>query len=137
MTHSWRPAPGMSHSLRLVPAPAYCTGRSNVTSSPSTPPGPTRPFTSAEVIAFSCHPSTAWSLSSFSSFPRDILPPSSFSRTSTTLYVYRCMRPILLADHDPGRSSHRVDGLAFRLPAESGTLDPVLRLAGARLLDDR
>jgi hypothetical protein len=37
-------------------APAQPTGRSNVTSRPSTLPGPTRPFTSVLVIALSCHP---------------------------------------------------------------------------------
>jgi hypothetical protein len=40
-----------------------------VTSRPSVPPGPTRPFTSALVIALSCQPWEACSLRSFSSFP--------------------------------------------------------------------
>src|SRR5918993_687626 len=53
---------------------------------PAVPPGPTRPFTSALVIALSCQPWEAWSLRSFSSFSPDILPPILLSRTSTTLY---------------------------------------------------
>ena len=32
------------------------TGRSKVTRTPSTPPGPTRPLTSTAVIALSCQP---------------------------------------------------------------------------------
>ena len=48
-------------------------GRSRVTSSPSTPPGPTRPLTSVLVIALSCHPSAASSFNSFSSLPADSL----------------------------------------------------------------
>src|SRR6478735_985066 len=55
-------------------------------SRPSTPPGPIRPLMSAEVIAFRCQPWAACSLRIFSSFSPDILPPSIFSRTSTTLY---------------------------------------------------
>src|SRR6478752_1904979 len=55
-------------------------------SRPSTPPGPIRPLMSAEVIAFRCQPWAACSLRIFSSLSPDILPPSIFSRTSTTLY---------------------------------------------------
>src|SRR3954452_23419674 len=63
--------------------------RSNVTRRPSTPPGPTRPFTSADVIVLSRHPWAAWSLRIPSSRSPDILPPIIFSRSSTTLYSYR------------------------------------------------
>ena len=62
------------------------TARSNVTSSPSVPPGPMRPFTSAEVMVLSCHPCSACSLRIRSSFSPDILPPIIFSRSSRTLY---------------------------------------------------
>src|SRR6266700_2673042 len=57
-------------------------------SSPSTPPGPMRPFTSAEVIALRRQLWRACSLRIFSRLPPDILPPISFSRSSRTLYSY-------------------------------------------------
>src|SRR5918997_281830 len=51
--------------------------------------GRTRPLTSTAVIALSCQPWAACSLSTFSSFAPDILPPSMPSRSSTTVYWYR------------------------------------------------
>lgn len=49
------------HGLGMMPAPCvtgdgYRMRRSIVTSTPDVPPGPMRPFTSTEVIAFSCQP---------------------------------------------------------------------------------
>jgi hypothetical protein len=52
--------------------------RSNVTSSPSTPPGPTRPLTSADVIALRRQPWPACWLRTCSSLSPDILPPNIF-----------------------------------------------------------
>jgi hypothetical protein len=83
---------------------AQPVGRSKVTSSPSTPPGPTRPFTSAEVMALSCQPSLASLLRIFSCcssasgaalrgtlsrsdrVPSDSFPPIRPSRSWTTRY---------------------------------------------------
>ena len=68
--------------------PGQVRWRSNVTSTPSVPPGPIRPLTSTAVMALTCHPFCAHSLSTFSSLSADILPPMSPSRTWTTLYSY-------------------------------------------------
>ena len=70
-------------------AQVYCRGRSKTMRMPSTPPGPMRPLTSAAVIDLYNQPSFASSLRIFSSFLPAILPPSSPSRTSTTLYSIR------------------------------------------------
>src|SRR3954447_22188722 len=83
-----RADPGLAPAFRGGEG-GHATGRSNVISRPSTPPGPTRPLTSTEVMAFSCHPCRACSLRSFSTLSPDILPPSIPSRTSSTLYSYR------------------------------------------------
>ena len=74
-----------SDARRLPRPSARAPVRSNVTSSPSTPPGPTRPFTSVEVTAFRRQPCAACSLRTSCSLSPDILPPSIFSRISTTL----------------------------------------------------
>src|SRR3954465_574896 len=80
-------------------------------SSPSTPPGPTRPFTSVDVTALSCQPSRAWSLSTSSSLSPDILPPTRPSRSPTPLYGWRAATaaPRLFTDVC-GRAWHPVGG---------------------------
>jgi hypothetical protein len=69
------------------------TGRSKVTRRPSTPPGPTRPLTSADVMAFTIQPFRASSFRISSSLSAESLPPTRLSRSWTTRYSNRCIPP--------------------------------------------
>src|SRR3954451_13590579 len=89
--------PGGPDGIRLQGVARLGQAFSKVTRMPLTPPGPTRPFTSTDVIAFSDQPLEPCSFRTFSSLSPDIFPPIIPSRSSTTLYCgmgdllpYRC-----------------------------------------------
>src|SRR3712207_492236 len=105
-----------------------------------------RPFTSTAVIALSCQPSRARSLSTFSSLSPDILPPSIPSRISSTLYSYRAAMALLrpssssvvaaqpanpAAPRRAQRSAEHGEGAPGRQPVHAGLdvgLHPVVDL---------
>src|SRR6266496_4003268 len=93
--------------------------RSIVIISPSTAPRPTRPLTSALVIAFSCQPSRACLLRSFSSSSPACAPPHMRSRSSTTLYS-------TMTSHLTRPFGHlrRVEGNGHEPPTRTVSLPP-------------